>query len=282
MDDRTFKEYLRKKVFSTIRKYRLLRKDHKIAVAVSGGKDSVTCLSILVRAGYKVDAITADPGIGRYTETNIANITTISREIGVTLHTIRFKDEFGSTLPEIQATLKKKGIEQSGCMTCGILKRYILNRFAREKGYDRLATGHNLDDEAQAFIMNVFRNDLTRAKRQGPVSGEVSQTGFVQRVKPLYLIKEEETTRYSKLMNFPVHYCICPYSATSYRRKFLNMLNSFEKDHPNVKYNILRFHEKISKDLTKSTTAEIGLCSTCGEPTSGKRCKACEIIKNIR
>jgi tRNA-5-methyluridine54 2-sulfurtransferase len=283
LSDKAFTEYIHKKIRNTIRKYKLLKKNDKVGVAVSGGKDSTTCLFVLQKLGYDVKAMTIDSGIGRYSDTNIKNLKKFCKEISIPLDIIYFKKEFGSALPDLLKKVHKDDNKSSACMVCGIFKRTILNRYAKDKGFNAVATGHNLDDEAQAFLMNVFRNDMTRAFRQGPTAGLVSSSSFVRRVKPLYLISEKEVIRYSKIKKFPVYYGLCPYSAKSYRRRFNNILTDFEKDHPCVKYNVVHFQENMAKmNFSEDIDSkEIVLCENCKEPCSGKICKACQILKKI-
>jgi uncharacterized protein (TIGR00269 family) len=278
-----FREYVEKKVRDTIRKYNLFSKNDKIGVAVSGGKDSTTCLYILKKLGYDVEGITIDAKIGNYTKQNIENLKKVCKENKIKLNIISFTEEFGMSLCYIRSVLQEKGHDYSSCMLCGILKRYLINKYSKQLKFDCLATGHNLDDEAQAFIMNVFRNDIILAKRQGPVSGTSKSIKFVKRVKPLYQISEKEVIRYSKLMKFPVNYERCPCSVNAYRRKYRNMLDEFEKEHPDIKYNIVRFHERLIAPLKKQEkNVEVNSCEICGEPTSTNMCKACQILVYLK
>jgi tRNA-5-methyluridine54 2-sulfurtransferase len=281
ISDLKFKRYFEDKVKKAIRKYKLFTKKDRVAVAVSGGKDSITCLYILKKLGYNVEAITIDAAIGNYSKNNLENIKKFCKEQDINLHVVSFRGEFGRSLCYMRSVLTEKGHKYSSCMLCGILKRYLLNKHARKLKFDFLATGHNLDDEAQAFLMNVFRNDYTRAIRQGPKPGISKTEKFVGRVKPLYLLTEEETKKYSKLMGFPVNYEICPCSVNAYRRQYINILNDFEKKHPSVKYNILRFHEKIAANLKEQANGKIEFCKSCGEPASKDLCKTCEIFKDL-
>ncbi|MBW3020324.1 TIGR00269 family protein [Candidatus Woesearchaeota archaeon] len=282
LSDSKFVEYFEKKVRNTIRKYELFDKKSKVLIAVSGGKDSTVCAYLLKKLGYNVEALTIDAVIGCYTKENLKNIKRVCEKYDIKLNVLSFREQFGMSLCYIRSILLEKGRRHSSCMICGILKRYLLNKFASENKFEYLATGHNLDDEAQAFIMNVFRNDFKLAKRQGAKPGNVTSDKFVTRVKPLYLMSEEEIIRYSKIMEFPVYYGICPCSVDAYRREYKVMLDEFEKRHPNVKYNILKFQEQMKASLIKEEGVKVGSCENCGEPSAGTMCKACQIFDDLR
>jgi uncharacterized protein (TIGR00269 family) len=277
-----FVEYFEKKVRKTIKQQELFSREDKIGVAVSGGKDSTVCLHILKKLGYDVEGITIDANIGNYTRKNLENLKEVCAKLDVKLHVISFREEFGSSLCFMRSALKSKGHEHSSCKLCGILKRYLLNKYSKDLKFDYLATGHNLDDEAQTFLMNAFRNDTKRVGRQGPKSGSTKSKSFVQRVKPLYFMGEEEAKRYSKILKFPVNYDICPCSTNAYRREFINLLNGFEERHPSVKYNVVKFQEFLSANLPTQENVVINSCTQCGEPASQEICKTCQIINELK
>ncbi|MGM5483034.1 MAG: TIGR00269 family protein [Nanobdellota archaeon] len=273
-----FMELVEKKIRNTIRKNKLFKKKDKLAIALSGGKDSMSCLYILSKLGYNPVAIMADHGIGKYAQINYENAKNLCESLKIELKVFSFKDEFGKSLKSTEKIISGKGYNYSYCMICGILKRYLLNKASREMGIDVLITGHNLDDEAQAFVMNVFRNDFKLAARQGPAPGLVSNTGFVKRVKPLFFLAESDLKTYSEYAGLCVTDLKCPYATSSYRHDFKGMLNDFEKRNPSVKYNIAHFQQMMKSYMDFSKIKNIGNCELCGEPSSRKICKACEIV----
>jgi uncharacterized protein (TIGR00269 family) len=284
-----FKKYFEEKVRKTISKFKLFHPREKIAVAVSGGKDSTVLLYVLHKLKYDVTGITIDAYIGNYTKTNLENLKSVCEKYKIPLKVVGFKEEFGYSLCYITSILngdkKGKKIEKkfASCMVCGVLRRYLINKYAKEMKFDAVATGHTLDDEAQAFLMNIFRNDVALARRQGPITGTGGNSVFVKRVKPLYLCTEKETTAYSKLMDFPVNYERCPCSVEAYRRNFRNFLEEFEKKHPSVKHNIVSFFlETLNKEKKTENKEIINSCELCGEPSAGKICKTCEIIGELK
>ena len=280
--EKHFRRYFEDKVKKTIRKFNLLNHKDKIAVAVSGGKDSTVLMYVLKKLNYDVTAITVDAVIGNYTKQNLENLRGVCKKYKIPLKEISFRKEFGYSLCYIRSIVNQDRKEKlASCLICGVLRRYLINKYAKQMKFDAVATGHTLDDEAQAFLMNIFRNDIALARRQGPIAGKGGNKAFVTRVKPLYLCTEKETTAYSKLMKFPVNYERCPCSVEAYRRNFRNYLDEFEKKHPSVKHNIVNFFlGTVHKE--KKTNEIIGECELCGEPSARGICKKCEIIGELK
>ncbi|MDD5087081.1 MAG: TIGR00269 family protein [Candidatus Nanoarchaeia archaeon] len=279
-------EKIENKVKNTIKKYKLFSKKDNVLVACSGGKDSTTLAYILKKLGYNIKAITINPSIKERESSskNLENLRKFCRENEIMLYEYSFKEEFGRTLLEIRKNINSKGIEMPYCTICGILKRYLLNKKAKELKADKIATGHVLDDEAESVFMNLLRGNVELLSRLGPISGVKKSKKFVPRVKPLYFCKEEEIIIYSKKKKFPVAYERCPYAKSSYREIVRNELISFEKKNKNTKENIIKWFLGILPDIKKEfeKQGEISYCEICGEPSKNKICNACSIITKIR
>jgi uncharacterized protein (TIGR00269 family) len=275
--------YFESKVRKTIRKYKLLKKTDKVGVAVSGGKDSTVLLYIMKKLGYKIEALTVNAYIGNYSKQNVDNLKEFCTKYKIKLHHIGFKEEYGHSLCYIRDILKEKGHDYHSCVICGVLRRTLLNKFAKKLKFDVIVTGHNLDDEVQSFLMNVFRNDTNRGIRGGPISGVARSKGFTKRVKPLYMHTEEEIVAYSKIKGFKVKYTRCPCSDKAFRMEFRNMLEPYINKHPDALYNIINFYlSTIYPMKDRYQSVKIDTCEVCGEPTSKKVCKRCEIINNFK
>jgi uncharacterized protein (TIGR00269 family) len=278
-DDVRFVDNFEKKVSKTITQYRLLSKNEKIIVAVSGGKDSTAILHILKKLSYPVEAVTVDAHIGCYTEENLKNLRATCKQLNVKLHEVPFRKVFGASLCYIRDYLKEKGHNFKSCTVCGVLRRYLLNKKAKELRADKLVLGHNLDDEAQSVLMNLLKNRPELNARLGPKVDSVKDRKFVPRVKPFYNIREDEIVRYSRLMEFPVKYTRCPCSVEGFRSAVRNFLTDFEQVQPGIKENVVkRFlaqREKLQKRYAKGKHA---FCVQCGEFSSGNVCKACTLL----
>ena len=144
---------------------RMIVTGDRVAVAFSGGKDSTALLLLLSNlfpAGQDVQlvALTIDEGIAGYREATVQAAEHLARRLGIEHHCISFPELFGDSLD-----ILLKGRETQACSICGILRRKALVVAAQRTGATKLATGHNLDDEAQSVLMNVFRGDLPRLIR---------------------------------------------------------------------------------------------------------------------
>ncbi|MFH1521888.1 MAG: tRNA 2-thiocytidine biosynthesis TtcA family protein, partial [archaeon] len=161
---------IEKKVAETIKKYRLIKKSDKVIVALSGGKDSTSVLYILKKMGYSVEGLMIDLYLGRWSELHKENMIRFCKEINVPLTIVDLKKELGQGICFIKAVLKKQK-NLTGCTVCGIIKRWILNKWAKKMGADKLVTGHNLDDEAQNVLMNFLKGNILLGVNSSPATG---------------------------------------------------------------------------------------------------------------
>jgi uncharacterized protein (TIGR00269 family) len=166
-----FTQYFENKVLKTIRKFNLIDKEEKLGVAVSGGKDSLTLLSILKKISFQnpkieLTAIAIDEGIEGYRDKALITARKFCNENEIGLNVYSYKDEFGMSLDKILKFLNVKP-----CSICGTFRRYLLNKKSRELSLTKLATGHNLDDECQSILMNQFKNNIQATARLGPKVG---------------------------------------------------------------------------------------------------------------
>ncbi|MDI3501921.1 MAG: hypothetical protein PWR13_72 [Archaeoglobi archaeon] len=263
-----------------MRKNRMVERGDAIAVALSGGKDSSALLKFLhetfrERRDLKIFAITVDEGIEGYREPLRRYAGKLCDELGVEHHVFSFSEEFGKTLDEIV----REG-EFTPCTYCGVMRKYLLNKKAKELGATKLATGHNLDDIAQTIMLNYMRGEIERLARILP---KRRKKGLIPRIHPFMDIPERETVLYSILKGIEIFEEECPYSEFSMRAEIRDFLNEFEYRHPGTKYSILRGFERLHEILSESLgTIELRECERCGEMTSGRICKTCEMIEKIK
>ncbi|NOZ59593.1 MAG: TIGR00269 family protein [Euryarchaeota archaeon] len=272
-----FLEYFERKVKKTMLRYRMVERGERIGVAVSGGKDSLTLLRILDRLAGRLSlelhAILIDEGIANYREETIERARRFCEELGVPLRVLSFREHFRLALDEAVRLSHR-----NACTFCGVFRRKLLNDAARELGCDRLATGHNLDDEVQAILMNFLRGDLERLLRLGT---RTRSERLVPRIKPLMEMPEKEVALYALLAGIPASFEECPYAVQSFRTEVREMINRLEESNPGIKFSILRSYQKLLPLLESYGVKQLQSCRTCGEPSSGERCRACLLLEEL-
>jgi uncharacterized protein (TIGR00269 family) len=273
-------EQFENKVRDCIKRYNMIGENDRVIVASSGGKDSTTTLYLLNKFGYNADALIIDLMIGEWTDKNLENTRKFCKDHGIKLHVVSIREEFGCSICYVRSVIQEK-MKLSNCMICGVMKRWMLNKKARELGATKLATGHNLDDEAETILMNLFTGNPELSLGLGPGTGAISDKKIVQRIKPLYFCTNEEVRKYSEAMDFPVLYEPCPCSTGSFRRNVRKGFVDLERIDPEAKNNIVRnflemlpiFRENFKSD------EKLKYCSVCKEPSRNDVCKMCKLMK---
>ena len=284
---RCFVKSIEDKVRATIAKYKMLDFDDRVAVAVSGGKDSVSLLHILAKLERNYPrtslvAVTVDEGIRGYRDEALEIAAENCREFGIEHQVFSFKRLFGCTLDQVvKRSQGKADGELSACAYCGVLRRRALNIAAREVGADRLATAHTLDDEVQTVLLNLFHGDVFRLASEKPVTDEVHPK-LVQKIKPFCEMPEKETALYAYAKRIAFQDVPCPYAVDALRNDVRLLLNRVEEERAGVKFTVFRSVEKLRPAIEETVRKE-GLreCVECGEPTTERVCRTCELLKGL-
>ncbi|MDQ1371096.1 MAG: hypothetical protein QG582_10 [Candidatus Thermoplasmatota archaeon] len=276
-----FSEFVERRVKHEIREQLDLKGGERLAVAVSGGKDSTVALELVHRIlggrkGLAMCAVTVDEGIAGYRGSSIPIVSRACSRLGLEHKVVSFKDLYGTTMDEIS----KKAREQSACSYCGVLRRRAMNSAARDWGATHLATGLNLDDTAQSILMNFARGDVERLARLGP--HRHIQPGLVPRIQPLRTIPESESLLYAIVNGLEFHDLECPYAPEAVRNEFRAVIARLEDQFPGTRHSMLRSYDEIRPALERRfEPAALGACQ-CGEPTASGRCKACELLESLK
>lgn len=270
-----------------IKKYRMFTKDEKILVAVSGGKDSLALWDILNRLGYQADGLYLglgiDGGIG-YSDESQRLTEEFAQQNNLKLHVVSMQQDYGYPIP-VLAEVSHRG-HGKPCAVCGLAKRHEMNRIARDLGYDVLATGHNLDDEAAVLFGNTLHWSSEYLLRQGPVLP--ASDGLARKVKPLCRFYEREMTAYAIARGIEYIYDECPFAEGSQQIFYKEALNQLETARPGSKLTFyVRFLDAkksgelfIEKDIQQ---AHLHPCPQCGQPTSTPDlCSFCRMIEKAK
>ncbi|MEM2902632.1 MAG: TIGR00269 family protein [Candidatus Bathyarchaeia archaeon] len=265
------------KVRKTISEHRMLRRDDHVAVAVSGGKDSLTLLYVLKKIGsrfpdFKLSALTIDEGIKGYRDEAVRLAREFCEKMGVQQDIFSFKELFNFTLDEAVEMRN----ERHPCSLCGVLRRKAMEVGARKMGVTKLATAHNLDDELQTFFLNILHGEPLRMMRNKPVMNG-SGGLFIPKIKPFHQILEREISLYAYINGIPFQEKPCPYAGSALRNDVRRFLDEMENRHPGLKYVAYRAVSKL-KDagIIKESFTK---CVLSGGPSATKISSVCEITK---
>ena len=264
-----FLKYFEKKVERTIKKYRLLSEGERILIGVSGGKDSAVVAYVLKKLGYEIGCVHINLGIEDYSTRSEVFAQHQCELLGLQLPVVKVKAQLGTSIGELRT-------RRATCSSCGITKRYILNKFAYDNGFDVVATGHNLDDESSFIFGNVMNWNTQYLARQGPFLP--GQGKFVKRVKPLYELSEREIKAYAQAVGLEFIGCRCPKGKGATTTSYKALLAKIEEKNPGTRLNFVRgFLRK--RELFKEELEEFELneCEVCGMFTSRKICAFCSL-----
>ncbi|MEA3191276.1 MAG: hypothetical protein QOD77_1858 [Thermoplasmata archaeon] len=265
----------------------------RIAVALSGGKDSVSALHFLRHLTkdhprIELAAVSVDEGIANYRDGALEICRQVTRDLDVPWHVVKVRDLAGYDIDGYAAGTDgpageaKAGVPRPACGPCGVYRRLGMNRLARDLGCTAIVTGHNLDDQAQTILMNHLKGDLERLARLAPHDPRDPVEGLVPRLMPFRTIPEKEVLLYAVLHGLPLHHeAECPYAVRSGRFALRDVLAGLEERTPGTRHALVKAQERLKPILAAALPREtMRSCPECGEPTSGAACKACVLRGN--
>jgi uncharacterized protein (TIGR00269 family) len=271
-----------------IEKYSMFLPTDRLLVAVSGGKDSLGLWDVLSRLGYSADGLYIGLGIDEgtgYSAESHKRCEAFARERGLNLIVVDVAEVEGATIP-VAASLTARG-RGKPCSVCGLTKRHVMNQAARDGGYEVLATGHNLDDEAAVLFGNTLSWSVGYLARQGPVL-PAHADGLVRKVKPFCRLYERESAAYALLRGIDYIYEECPHAAGATSIYYKELLNRLEADRPGAKLSFyLSFLEAKRQGVfaaeRDTSIEELHSCTRCGQPTTAPGlCAFCRTWEQVR
>jgi uncharacterized protein (TIGR00269 family) len=270
-----FLHHCREQVRKTIDDFDMVGRGDRVLLAVSGGKDSLALWDILLDLDVDATGLYLGLGIGDYSDSSGAYARDFAARRHAPLVEIDLPTDVGFDIPSAAA-----GARRVPCSACGLSKRHLFNRAAIDGGFDVVATGHNLDDEAAVLFGNVLRWSEEYLARQLPVLS--ASDGFVRKVKPLIRLGERETAAYCVLRGIDYIVEECPMAAGNKHLGYKEALNIVEDGSPGAKQAFyFGFLDRARARFADQDDigADLGSCARCGAPTTTDVCAFCRLVE---
>lgn len=282
---RCFLSSIEEKTQKTINKFSMLRHEDRVAVAVSGGKDSLSLLYVLTQLFERNHrappiAITVDEGIRNYRDESLAIVKEFCANLNIENKVISFKELYGRGMDE--AMLERPSSKMSSCSICGTFRRRAIDLAAECVNANVIATAHNLDDQLQTFMINMMAGDIQRIGWTYPCPS-TPRYHNLKKIKPFCEIYEKEIVFYALQRNIPFQTEDCPYMDESIRTQIREFINTLEARRPGIKYNLYNSILKISKNLRNiPTDISPQRCHKCGHASTSRICSVCKTISILQ
>ncbi|MFB6205657.1 MAG: TIGR00269 family protein [Haloglomus sp.] len=262
-------------------------------IGLSGGKDSVVLTTILhetFREDPRIElvALSIHEGIEGYRDASMDACLELTDDLDIAHEVVSYAEEFDLAMDDV-AREDPEGM--APCAYCGVFRRDLLSQYAADLDADLLLTGHNLDDEAQTAVMNLFSGDVSKIARHweaslGPLDERTDpeEGPFVPRAKPLRDVPEKEIALYAHLRDLPVHMAECPHASEAYRGEVRDHLLALEDDHPGTRHSIMSGYEELARLAAAARDrgeAQTGECDRCGAPTTRDVCRKCALVESV-
>ena len=208
--------------------YEMIREGDKIAVGVSGGKDSLTLLTILAALRnyypkhFELTAITIDMGLGGMDFSPVAQ------------YCERLNVGFFCKKTQIGPIIFDYRKEKNPCSMCAKMRRGALNDTIRELGFNKVALGHHFDDAVETFLMSLLYEG--RIGCFEPVT-YLSRSGVTQ-IRPMLYIGEKAIEHFAQDQNLPVVHNVCPADKHTKRQEVKELIASMQAQYPDLKTKI--------------------------------------------
>ena len=277
-----FSRSLQEKVAKTMSKYSMIKHGDRIAVAVSGGKDSLSLLHIMnmlcEKHGSTLCAVTIDEGIEGYRDESLDIVRKFASELNVEHKILSYRELYGVSLEDSLQLRKQR--KMSSCAICGTFRRRAIDIGGEKVGANVIATAHNLDDVLQTFMINILSGDVERIGWTYPEPVEYADG--LRKIKPFTEIYEHEIAFYALINEIPFQAEECPHMNEGIRTEIRDFLNKLEKEHAGIKYNAYNTMVKVAKRLKDSADKEHNRCVLCGRDSTNEICSVCSMIMILK
>lgn len=212
--------------------YDMIQAGDRVAVGVSGGKDSLTLLVALARLSvfypkpFTVEAFTLDMGhVDGGAGMDFSHVAELCGELGVPYTLLH------SEIHHIIFDLRK---EKNPCSMCAKMRRGALHNAIRERGITKIALGHHFDDAVETFLLNLFFEG--RIGSFSPVS-YLTRTG-IRMIRPMIYLPEKDIRYFAGKAELPVIPSPCPADGNTQREEMKQLLARMEREHRGLRYRI--------------------------------------------
>ena len=207
--------------------YDMISPGDKIAVGVSGGKDSLVLLVFLAELRkffnkpYEVQAVTIDMGLGM----DYSGVAQLCKQLDVPYTIIN---------TQIAPIIFDHRKEKNPCSMCAKMRRGALNQAILDLGCNKVALGHHYDDAVETFMMSLLYEG--RISCFQPVT-DLDRTGVIQ-IRPMLYIHEKTVDNFATRQNLPIVHNRCPVDKTTKREEIKQLIFSLSATYPDLKERI--------------------------------------------
>ena len=254
-----FRKKLWNRFTKAINEYQLIESNDKIAVCISGGKDSMLLAKLIQllhrhsKFPFEVEYLVMDPG---YTAKNREKLEKNAEILSVPI-TVFETNIFESVF----------NIEKSPCYLCARMRRGYLYKKAQELGCNKIALGHHYDDVIETILMGMLYGGQVQTMM--PKLKSTNHEGM-QLIRPLYLVREDDIKRWRDYNNLEFLQCACKFTenlsqasdcSISKRMEIKNLISTLKKTNPQVEQNIFRSVENINLNTVIAYKDDFGVHS---------------------
>ena len=244
----TYRKKIWSKFTKAIKDFDLIQDGDKIAVGVSGGKDSLLLSKLFQELkrdkskNFEVAFISMNPGFGSM---DLEQFKINLEELGIPC------EIFDANVWEVAF----ESSPDSPCFLCAKMRRGVLYSKVEELGYNKLALGHHFDDLVETTLINMFYAGTTKTM----IPKVKSTSGRLELIRPLIYIKENDIINFTKKNEIMAMACGCPIESgkvDSKRKEIKNLLSTLEKTNPQIKQSIFNSMKNINLDYVLGYVSE--------------------------
>ncbi len=265
--DECLEIFLKKRVLSTIRSHHMIAEGDRVALGVSGGKDSITLLNILFdlkkRLRYELIPFHMKLGFGDFSEQAARYALEAAHRLGTDIKIYDIRD-FGVRVEPVGSF--------PACAVCGALKRTIFNKIARELGANVLATAHTFDD----MFLFAIKNIVSKKDNIPPAVSKSKNPSLPVKIKPMYRIPEYIIRKYCLVKEINHTTGECPVS-DGRGHALKKVFEQIDLVSPSMRKQILDSLKRILKVCGKPPKEPEVECKLCGELSTQEICPLCRV-----